>query len=502
MLKVQETDLIWNDQVVYHQVAKTESFAWGLYKDGLRYLTLRPGVEEDEIMSFLEMVVRARLLAADAGDDLLTLLWERDFLFIDYHFAEVITDSLQVLDPQAVEMGMGPDPMQQVETHKKVETEVGRRGPGTVDLDEFDSTLYFLDENEVLTLQRQVDEEYRREVRTDSLNALLDTFELQPQTGIREEVIGILESIFPNLLNRGEFRQVAWLLRELRLIAGRVSIIDSAVKVKLDSFESRLSDPAILAQILQLVDESAALPEDEDVGELLKELKAPALEAILSFLPRAKTAAIGVLLENAAIRIARGNTDELLRILRNKESEGITGAITLTRRLQFQPAVALLGDLLAHPEPGVRLAVVEALGGLGTPGAFGLLERGIDDADRAVRLAAVAIVAARGFKGSLRRLEAAVQGKGPNELERGEKRQFFEAYALVAGVSALPILTDILEPKGLFRRKESPETRTCAAYAVAKIRTPEARATLERAAQDKEIPVRNAAARALREWPE
>jgi HEAT repeat protein len=95
-----------------------------------------------------------------------------------------------------------------------------------------------------------------------------------------------------------------------------------------------------------------------------------------------------------------------------------------------------------------------------------------------------------------------VQGKGRHELERAEKRQFFETYALVAGPPALPLLSDILEPRGLFRRRESSETRTCAAYAIARLRTPEARGILERIQQDKDLPVRNAAARALRDWPE
>ena len=44
-------------------------------------------------------------------------------------------------------------------------------------------------------------------------------------------------------------------------------------------------------------------------------------------------------------------------------------------------------------------------------------------------------------------------------------------------------------------------TRTCAAYAIARLQSPEARAVLERIQQDKELAVRNAAARALRDWP-
>ena len=45
VLTVAETDLVWEDTVVYSQLSKPESFAWSLYKDGMRVLTLRRGVE-------------------------------------------------------------------------------------------------------------------------------------------------------------------------------------------------------------------------------------------------------------------------------------------------------------------------------------------------------------------------------------------------------------------------------------------------------------------------
>lgn len=499
-LKVVETDLVWEDQVVYHQPVRTESFAWSLYKDGLRLLVLRPGVEDEELAVFLQTIVRARLLAPDAGDDLLTLLWEHDYTFLDYRFAEIVTETLTVLDPQAIEMGIGPDPYQQTQTQQRIRDELGSIGPGIVDLDEFDSTLYFLDEVEINALKRQVDEEYERDIRTSALSALLDIFELQVNTAVREEVISVLESVFPNLLNRGEFRVVAWLLRELRLIGHRVAAIDPAVRGKLDSFENRLSEPALLAQMLQAVDEAVGSVQDEDMTELLKELRVPALEPLLVHLGGVRNERARNILEQAADRIVRGHVDAFLEVLRRRDFAALTGAIGIVRRIELQPAIGPLGDLVGHQDPAVRLAAVDTLGQLGTPGALSLLERGVDDADRAVRLAAVGIVANRGYKGALKRLEAVVQGKGPHELERAEKRQFFEAFAIVAGPKGLPMLAEILEPKGMFRRKESPDTRTCAAYAIARIKTAEARNILERVAADKELSVRNAVTRALREW--
>ena len=45
VLTVAETDFLWEDQVVYHQPNKSDSIAWGVFKDGMRSLTVRRGAE-------------------------------------------------------------------------------------------------------------------------------------------------------------------------------------------------------------------------------------------------------------------------------------------------------------------------------------------------------------------------------------------------------------------------------------------------------------------------
>ncbi len=499
-LAIVETDITWEEQVVYRQPSKHDSFAWMLYKDGMRHLTIRPGVEDEELVRFLQVVTRARMLASDAADDLLTLLWEQDFQCIEYQFAEIITDSFVVLDPQAVDLAMQQDPAAQQAVKEEVRADVADRA-GAVDLDEFDSTLYFLEADETATLRRQVEEEYTRDARKAALDALLDTFETQPVTVVREEILGILDGLFPNLLTRGEFRTVAGLLREFRTISQRVTVLDPEVRDHLLSFQTRLSEPTILSQLLQSLEESSALPEDEDVGEVLGELHAEGLETMLTFIPVLKRPDIRAILEESVDRLAAVNTDMLLSILKNSDSNGLPGAVAVCKRLNLQIAVPSLDRLVSHGDAVVRFGAVEALAHIGSAGAMAGLERAVDDSDRSVRMAALSAVTAKGYRAVLRRLEAVVQGRGPNELERAERRQFFEAYAVVAGPASLPVLLEILEPKRLFRRKMNSETRTCAAYAIARLQNAEARAILERIQQDKDLPVRNAAVRALREWP-
>ena len=500
-LSVVETDLVWEEQVVYHQPNKGDSLAWMLYKDGMRFLTLRPGVEDGEMVRFLQLVTRARLLPSDAADDLLTLLWEQDFQCIEYQFAEIISDSLAVLDPQATDMAMHQDPAAQAAVQEEIRTDAADKLSAGFDMDDFDSTLYFLDDQEIAQLKREVDSEYNRDERRAALDALLDIFELQPANVVREEVLVIFDTLFPNLLNRGEFRSVAGLLREFRSMAQRVTALEPQMRDRLLSFQARLSEPDILSQLLQSLEEAEAVPADEDVGEVLGELHAEGLETMLTFLPSLTRPAIRGILESSVDRLAAAHTEVVLGILGRGESPALVGAAGLCGRLGLQVAVPLLDRLVTHRDAAVRLATVEALSIIGSAGALTALERALEDSDRAIRLAAVTTIAAKGYRAALRRLEAAVMGKGPRELERAEKRQFFEAYAVIAGAAALPVLTNILEPKGFLRRKESSETRTCAAYAIGRLQTDAARVVLERIQQDKDLPVRNAALRALREWP-
>jgi len=158
-----------------------------------------------------------------------------------------------------------------------------------------------------------------------------------------------------------------------------------------------------------------------------------------------------------------------------------------------------LGETVVHKDPAVRLASVQALGQLGTPAALAFIEKALEDEDRGIRLAAVRAVGGRGYKGAQRRIEGLVLGKAVAEMDLTEKMAFFEAYGAIAGAAAIKPLTGLLAPRGLLRMKEASETRACAAIALGKIRTPEAREVLQRAAEDKDLVVRNAVSRALRD---
>lgn len=505
-LQIVETDIVWEEQVVYHQPNKSESLAWTLFKDGMRVLTLFPGVEEEEIVRFLDIVQRARSLAADAGDDLLTLLWEQDFSLVQYHFTEFTTDATVpgLSGEGAYSVAPPTDPniveSQQQDTRGKVQEEAPPKRPGVVDVEDFDSTLYWLDEAEIRSIADAIVREYQQDLRSNVLNILFDIVEQRPEPWARSDTFSTMATYLPHVLNAGDFRSVALILRESRLLVRQQELLRGEERERLDSLTGRLSEPEVLQQILQSVTEAQTPPSEEDLGELFRELRPAGLETVMVWLPKVPLASpVAKLLASSADRLAETSPQEVLRLLRLPESESLPSVILLCGRLKLQAAVPGLSDILGHPHPPIRLAGTQALDAIGTPAALSALERPVDDTDREVRIAAVQALGRRGYKGALRRIEPVVQGKVPREIDLTERMRFFEAYAMIAGNAALEGLSAMLSPGGLFKRKESPEVRACAALAIGRLRSPEAREILQKHKDDKELVVRTAVGRALRE---
>lgn len=513
VLAVGEQELRWDDRVVYQQASRADSLAWLLYKDGMRLLTLWPGVERGEVVPFLETIGRARLLPPDAGDDLRTLLWAQDFAHIDCRFIESAADAISLLGGPGFAPGHVADP---AATAQQVRGEAGGAGdgepattgaggpaaerlPGIVDPDEFDSTLYFLDPAEIDFIAREVRQEYARDVRDAALAALFDVVEAQDAEAVRQEALEVLDTLFPNLVSHGEFKAAAAALRDMRVVAQRGRNLRPVERERLLAFEARLSEPAILEQLLDSIHTSATTPSADDVGELLRELGPSALETIVAWIPRMPAGPVRLLLEDAADRLAAAHPAEVLRLLRSPGSAALTGVIGICQRRQLQGAVPGLVDALQREDLAVRRAAVSALAVIGSPGALAALDRALEDADRGVRIAAVRELGRRGHRGSLPRVEAVVQGRVDRELDLDERRAFFEAYGLIAGPAAVATLSALLTPRGLFKRRESPDVRACAAFGLGRVRTEEARRILETASADPDPKVRNAVGRALKD---
>jgi HEAT repeat protein len=236
-----------------------------------------------------------------------------------------------------------------------------------------------------------------------------------------------------------------------------------------------------------------------ELDEMFGILQPRALETILSWIGRSQNPQLKMLLEVAASRLAASNSAELIRLIGSEDEAVVLEAIRRAAALKSPAAVPALGKMLTVGEVEMRVAAVTALTEIGSPGAMQMLERALIDEDRDVRIVAVRAIGARNTRAALPRLEAAIKGKELRESNLGEKMAFFEAYGLLCGDAGITLLDGILHAKGFMGgKRDDSEFRACAAMALGKINTPKAMDSLNKAAGEKDVIVRNAVSRAIR----
>jgi hypothetical protein len=495
VFEISDTQLLWDGQAVITEAEKTsDALPWILYKDGLRELTIMRGVEHQEIIDLVQVIAMVR--KGGSEDDLLTLLWELEFSSVRYRYIDVSFDTAVPIEPIDDIKAKLVDPASVREPPQEQLLPAG-----VVSMDDFDSTLYFLDENEVQYLQRTIREHYGMDLRQNVVSILLDVFEQQTDPAIRDEVCQILEGMLVNLLTAGQLRAVAALLREANIASGRAREITPAQRELLLSLPNRMSEPSSVAQLLQSLDERTDLPPQADLNELFEQLRVSALGTIFGWLGRIVTPSVRTLLEAAADRLAAANTSELVRLLGSPDREVALEAVRRAGSLKTAAAVPALARLLQNADAAMRLGAVTALGEIGTPGALQNLDRSIDDEDREVRIAAVRALGQKNHRASVQKIESALVGKRLQEGDLTEKMAFFEAFGSLCGEPGIAMLDGLLNKKGLFGKRSDVEVRACAAMALGRVGTDAAFAALRRAGTDKDILVRNAVSKALRGTP-
>jgi HEAT repeats len=521
VLDITENELRCDGKAVYSQTNRGESIAWVLFKDGVRQLRFKAGVEASEVLGFLDVMQKARNLQAEDNDDLLTLLWEKDFQFIQYEFQQLETEggyapptTGEVRAPTASGTTVrGTVHAELGEDEEEGEGSGGAAGgggdageggdeparaKGLVSARDFDTTLYFLDEKEIEFLRKEVADEYAQDIRRNVLSMLYDVMELQPFATVRTELVSIVESFLPYLLGASDFGAVAYVLRESRTVIQRARELLPEHKEALEKLPARLSEEGALSQLLQSLDEATVHTAPEELAQLFAELRPEALPTLFAWLPKLTNARVRGMVEAAVERLASANASTVIASLQAANAEAAIAAIRVAARLKLTAAVPGLAQCLGHPEVLVRLTAVQALAEIASPASIQALEKGLDDVDREVRIAAVRVVSQHKSRSALPRITAVVTGKSMREADLTEKMAFFETYGALVGEAGVELLGGILNSGGFLKRKQNPETRACAAMALGRIGSAAAREALTRATQEKVPLVRNAVTRALR----
>jgi len=503
-LTIEEDRILLVGEEIYKAEVRGDSLAFLFYKDGVREITFRPGIETDELLPFLGVLQRARKLLPE-GDDLLTVLWEEDLKHFHYQYVDLLAEgvSLPVAGQGASAQELKGVLEAELETDEEEEEKRdARQAPGAVQQavsrDDFNPTLYSLDPREMQVLKSELHKELHRDLRGDVLSALFDRLEESDRPERQLEILANLKTLLPNFLSRGALTAATRVLEELRKLESRPDVFDEERLARSRALLDDVSSPDAITELIQALYDGTVRATPQQLAVFLRFLRAGALSPLLRAAETVEHKELRAVLRAAVHGIAERNRGAVVRLLEESDPILAAGAARLAGDIQIAEAGPSLATLLAHPDASVRLAAVEAAVSLKASTAAGALEHTLNDPERDVRIAAAKALGTLHYAPAARALGEVLASKEIRSADISEKLAFFEAYGMVAGEEAVGTLDKLLNGKSFLGKREPPEIRAAAALALGKVPGAEARASLNKAAREEDPVVRSAVNRALR----
>ncbi len=501
---IEEDRFTWMGEEVYRNESKADSLAFMFYRDGIRDITFSSGLETLEIEHLLQALHRTRNVRGE-GEDLVTMLWDLDLSHLSYSAVELAGDG-----PGMDLSGLG-EPAE-LDASNVLESELPEEGPSedgssasenatslsSVSTEDFNPTLYALDESERTYLRAELSKEMSRDLRGEVLNALFDRLEEPDRPERQTEIMGILRTLVPNFLSRGVVAEAGRVIKEIGEMVDRPGILSSEAQTLADGLTQDISAPEVVAELVRALEDGSVAPDAQELSELLRHLRPGAMTALLKGAEETRDPAAAEVLRSAIRGIAEGNPEVVIDLLGADDPSVLAGAVRLAGKLNITEAADALVRLLDHGPRQVRRVIVDTASQVPSQVLAGALQRLLGDEDRELRVAAARVLGEMQYKPAAGEFRAVIEDKAFRNADVTEKVAFFEAFGGLAGDDGVSFLDRILNGRGLLGRREPSEVRAGAALGLGRIASPAAREALARANTDDDPVVRSAVGRASR----
>ena len=506
VMKVGEYNLSFKGKVLYENRDVKTSIAFLVYKDGLREIRFMKGLEEWEVQGIIDIFKQSEHIN-QLEDDIVTLLWERDFVHISF----VATDEFLEETPVIV-----PDNIDQFRKNlvfkplaHQVEVELAEEGSEEgVDLDDLlskvieeplplvsDRGVYFLTPDEVEGLRKDVEAEADPIFVFNIMDILFEILALEKEPEPYQDAVNTLIKVLDALLTLGDFTKAADLLKRVYIILKTYDLkdwqIEGIQKIIMEAGEEVRIDR--IGRVLER--EEGRL---EDVNAYLSLLQKNSIKPLVKLLGELKNSKTRRVFCDALPEIGKNAIEVFTPFIDDRRWYLVRNIIYILGRIGKEQSLPYVQKALNHEDLRVKREAIQALGLIGGQKAIGLLVRALTDNDVRIRCLAAINLGKGGKKAGLIPLLEVVQSKEFYKREPAEINAFFSAIGMIGSHEVIPVLQQLLERKSWFGRGKTDEIRMGAANAMAMIGTPEAKAILEAGKNSKDESIRDACTQALR----
>jgi hypothetical protein len=468
ILHIKHNSISYDSEQIYYSDEKEDNLALFFFKDGLREVTFKKGLHQEELEEFLKIIAQD-FDREVVDDDIVTLLWEKDFQNIQY----VVDDAVLVdLDEEDYETKVEEEVKEKV---LDVDELMKAYSDGFKEEDVKAISIVPITEKDLKMLSIEMEKDSSDKI--EKLAAIL--FEIIYQSEGKSD----FEDSFPFLkdsvkfaMKHGDLYVVLDMMRRAKEILDDPLLSEDIKKYMRKLFLYAGTDE-IIGILAELLDSSIEIEEKTYEG-FIEFLDKNAIASFVKFLGELKTIHARKSFIEALISLGKRDIQALARGLDDQRWFVVRNVIYILRKIGDKRAIEYLLKTVRHNDIRVRKEVIRAFSELGGREVIQTLRECLDDSDVQVRVAAVKAFGNIGSEVSKKIILEKISDKMFKERDFEEKREFYEVLSKWKDEEITNFLMKALKRRTFFGRTKNYENRACAAYSLGLLGYKEALSTL------------------------
>ncbi len=470
-LQIGEHRLYYRGNIVYENEDVKESLAFLFFKDGIREIQFSKGMEFKEMIDFLNIVRKGDLLNR-MEDDLVTLLWEKDFSHITFTAVDEFLEGGATLVPATEEdLIKGSEYKGVMEEGPQEKVDEGQAESHSVPAEGLERAINpapgqsLVQACELTPGEREViDREARQEEQPDYIYTLINNLieillHLGEDADAYENMISYFDRVIEYMLEQKDVGKAVALMSSLNETMDSIMMKDRQIFAIQRILENSSSPRSI--QLLAKTIKGKGEDQAESILEYLRFLTKQAVEPLCLLLGELESGKWRKTICERLTELCREGIQPLSKFLSDNNPLVVCQILYILGTIRDPSTVNYLGDLATHEDLKVREETLQVLNKFGGQGRD-LMQRFLMDSISGIR-AKAALLLARNAKGeAVKPLTEIILSEDFYKRDYKEKASFFRALGETGSKEVISTLKEISKKRKLFQREKWNEMRQCA----------------------------------------
>jgi hypothetical protein len=471
-LQIGEHRLYYRGNIVYESEDVKESLAFLFFKDGIREIQFSKGLEFKEMIDFLNVVRKGDLLNR-MEDDLVTLLWEKDFSHITFTAVDEFIEGGATLVPATEEdLIKGSEYKGSWDEGLQEKADEAQTESSSIPVREGLERVINSAQGQSLVQACQltpeeseaIDREARQEEQADYIYTLINNLieillHLGEDADAYENMISYFDRVIEYLLDQKEVGKAVSLLSSLDETMESIMMKDKQIFAIQRILENSSSPRSI--ELLGKAMKGNGEVHSESILEYLRFVTKQAVDPLCLLLGELESGKWRKTICDQLTKLCRQEIQPLSKFLSDHNPLLVCQILYILGNIGDPSAVNYLGDLVTHKDLKVREETLQILNKFGEKGKD-LMQQFLMDSISGIR-AKAALLLARNAKGeAVKPLTDIILSEDFYKRDYKEKASFFRALGETGAKEVIPTLKGISKKRRLFQREKWNEMRQCA----------------------------------------